>query len=315
MSDSAVFLGCPMMPMSRLSKAELKFAFLWFDQVYFDPFSFDADLTRMYISIAGMEGIGMRRSDFHVLTDVFVPFWRGRSISEAKEFVEHHNRIYDDNGGTFAQEEAGPVGNAHHATVRHLMKMRFEHGFAWEWEEAVRAARGGILTTLLWKWISEPRPMTFLCKPTEEVAVEMLLKSEGGPAGASPEDAGELLLPDLTWVSWRVLVQAKRNSALQSLKRRIVSVSAGASVSEAQRAFADLVASTEDELLEGARPRPFYAGIRGLLTNLPIPPINPLALLDSAYNLARETTRMKDSGWLYLLRDLRRAAERPTPRM
>lgn len=279
-------------------------------QVYFDPFSFDSDLIRkMYISIAGMEGIGMKRSDFHVLTDVFVPFWRGRSISEAKEFLERQDRIYEENGGTFQQKETGLVGSAHHATVRHLMKMRFEHGFAWEWEEAVRAARGGILTTLLWKWISEQRPMTFLCKPTEQVAVEMLLESESGAAGVSPEDAGELLLPDLTWVSWRVLVEAKKSSALKSLKVRIASVSGTGSLSEAQRAFEDLVACTQDELLEGARPRPFYAGVRGLLTNLPVQPINPLGLLDFAYNLARETSRMRDSGWLYLLRDLRRAAE------
>lgn len=102
--------------MGRLSRAEIKFVFLWFDQVLFDPMILDDHIIqRTYVSIFGLEPI--RRSDALAVTDVMVPYDAIVGRKAAEEFVEHQRRTYDENGGTFAQKNVGALGRAHHATV------------------------------------------------------------------------------------------------------------------------------------------------------------------------------------------------------
>lgn len=76
---------------------------------------------------------------------------------------------------------------------------------------------------MLWKWLSDQRPITLFCTPTEQVSVDSLWGEEIGPLGSSPESLGELVLPNFGSVPWRVIVKARGSRAFASLKEKIVS--------------------------------------------------------------------------------------------
>jgi hypothetical protein len=83
---------------------------------------------------------------------------------------------------------------------------------------------------------------------------------------------------------------------------------AGSDLDKARSLLRELEIEALDLIVEKGRPKVTRIVVESVVSNLPIPWINPFSLYFDGRDVAKAVATKNDVGWLYLLRDVRQAA-------
>ena len=164
----------------------------------------------------------------------------------------------------------------------------------------------------LWDHVNREVPCMLQANPDEKRAMtaaqQFAAKAE---EPSTPFSLFEIAIPSLTNVTWNRIVELRRNGYLGALRSKMAEAveRAGASVEAAKKAFDEVEKGVMDDIVELAKPRPRKVSIEAVLANIPGLPVNPASVYFCVRDSVSAVKRSKKFGWLYLLRDIRAAAD------
>lgn len=295
-----------------MSVADVKFGFFWFDRVIFDSLiDGKGPVEHFYNGLFSKEpdrGFVKNNRLCDQVEAFIVPIARvvdGEAIEDVTR--EQSEKLSAWEAPDLSDPD--PVRQAYRAGIEYAAEA--ERNSPWgimaEDDNRFRSARGGIHTVRMWQKILRKGPAALLCTPQEETALRYLGPLKPQTALLEPHRLGRLLLPDLSGLTWEALARAKTSSHYDALLDQIETCLAegDGDVALAKERFKRVTDAIADVALERMRPAPWLATLSAALTNAPISPVNPFALIGSARTIWRDYKAQEDLGWFYLLRDLR----------
>jgi hypothetical protein len=293
----------------------LKLCILWYDEILFqDLGQFDKD--RFLTNVLGSEKNA--RSIIKDLSDVVIPLSArigSDTLNDIRESMlsgyprwgeKHENYTYP--------EPETPEEYAHNRLLAQIESefgvARFSNGM--EIEQAEGRAKVAVDAVTLWNTVNREIPCMLQANRDEKLAMtaveQFAAKAEETP---SPFRLFEMAIPSLSNVPWNQIVELRRNGAMGTLRTKMAEAveRVGANLDAAKQAFEDIEKNAMDDILELARPRPRKVAIEALLANIPGLPVNPASLYFGARDTLSAIKRSNAAGWLYLLRDIRNAAD------
>jgi len=294
-----LFVSCVSEMEEGFRELGAKLATLWFDKIYFDPFR--ADLTdRRYESL--FPAADMCREDRAILTDIWRPISDiaphlcliGARALRAPNWV-HEDESFERGWEAVMANYERQVGAERHE----------DPGFIY----ADGAALSAVDNISMWSELNSRSPCVMRPSKDEQIAAAAIFAggSVNNPYGIF-ESIGAVDLPNLKNVSWSRLAELKKRgdffAPLREKISEVYTLTAHGDISAAKDALLERIDLAEDELLEGARPRPVRTLIENVVTTL----VSPIGLLKSCADTANEIERQDCFAWFYVLRDLKKIA-------
>lgn len=258
-----------------------------------------------------------QRALTHALSDVIRPLDKKLQEHITGDLLRQAQRGYprwgeNDDNYTYPEPE-----NAEQYAHNYLLQLiaqehgvtQFEDGY--DVEQAEGRARVAVDAVALWEGVNVELPCMLQVNRDEKAA---MTAAKQFVLGFGIEDAPfrlfEVAIPSLRDVTWSDVVQFQKNGSIKSLRNKIAHsvASAGANLEAAKSLFDRSEREAIDTMLEGSRPRVKRVAIESILANLPGMAVNPFSLFFGIRDTAAAHKKNKENGWLYLLRDIKRAA-------
>lgn len=291
----------------------LKLCFLWYEEVLFETIG-RYDEGRFFERL--LEGEQNSRKLAHALSDVIIPLDKrvGKDItvdvlSRAGHGYPRWGEKYENY--TYPEPENGEQF-AHNSLLQHIARehgvQRFEDGY--DIEQAEGRARVATDAVLLWERVNNELPCMLQTNGDEKLAMLSAQEfSSGGTVSATPACLFNAEVPSLEKVSWKHVVDFRRNGHIKSLRDKIGQCFeyANCDIDQARALFSKAESEAIEAIVEGEKPHTRRVAIESILANIPGLPINPFSLFFGLRDTAKSFKKSKEHGWLYLLRDIRGA--------
>ena len=287
---------------------KIKLLFLWHDQILFE------DLGRSYDFRFFNDEIGMTPRSFRTeITDILVPLSHRIDYEEKRNFVDRFEVGYPRWGDKWENydypEPQDSYEFAHNALLRRIEAehgiLRFE-GIEVEWAEG--RARVAVDTIKLWEFVNNE--LDCMLHASEDEKAAMHAAQSFVNTNTEVPDAFrlfELAIPSLASVSWQDIVTIKRTGGFSQLRCKMLEafdVALG-DIYRAREVFRDFEDKTINEIIERFRPSVAFVAIESVLSNIPIPIVNPFGLLAGGRSIVAENRKRQQLGWFYALHDLK----------
>lgn len=295
-----------------LRSDHLKLCFLWYDKIIVEPIG-KFDEVAFIRGLLGAETGD--RSVLHAMSDVIVPLDQKLKEEVTGGLIEQGSRGYPRWGDQWENyhypEPETPEEFAHNSLLdliaEELGVKQFEDGY--DIQQAEGRARVAVDAVKLWEGVNAEIPCMLQASPDERAAMEAA-RSFGSPSVITDTSLTllELALPSLRDVPWSEVVRFSQNRSIRSLRQNIsrCAEESGSDIDKARQSFCNLEAEVIDSIIDGSRPRTKRVAFEAVLANIPGLPVNPFSLFLGARDTKHEHQRQRESGWFYLLRDIRR---------
>jgi len=295
----------------------LKLCCLWYDEVLFETLG-QYHQARLFEGLLGNEEDGAKA--IKELTDIILPLDSRVSPEVIEDTLDASRPGYPRWGNKYQNYTyPNPESAEQYAHNRLLQSIADEKGVArfndgFEIELVEGRARIAVDAVRLWQRVNTEVECMF--QATEDERLAMLAAQEFSSMDKQPPAPFSLFqmeVPSLSSVSWRQIVRLRQSSGINSLREKIAKAvqQSATDLVAAKQIFDTLEKHTIDEIVEAAKPKPAKVAIESIFTNIPIPLVNPFGIAASVRDTFRAVKEQKELSWLYLLRDIRRAAESP----
>lgn len=292
----------------------LKLCLLWYDEIIIETIG-DYDEKRFISGLLQSEAPD--RTVSHALSDVIRPLekqlqehitggWRRQAQKGYPRWGDNYENY------TYPEPENAEQ-YAHNCLLEKIAQehgvIRFDDGY--DVEQAEGRARIAVDAVTLWEGVNTELPCMLQANQDEKAA---MTAAKQFTLGASIQDASfslfEIAIPSLLDVTWKEVVQLRKNGSLKSLRDKIAQsvACAGADLETAKSLFDRSEQEAIDAMLESARPRVKRVAIESILANLPGMVVNPFSLFFGIRDTATAHKKNQENGWLYLLRDIKKTA-------
>ena len=190
------------------------------------------------------------------------------------------------------------AGNLESVTLEFLS----EYGYGQDDETDADLEMHNIVTTLVSDieyWQEHFRNSTFIGDEWSDKIVQRL-NSASAPAFGHASRTYDL--PDLSQVSWEDLIDLRQSPFLKDFRRKYVDFQ--------RRGESDNILAIYEEGLERlsdeVRPSVYGQVTKALLANLPLSPVNPVAVASSIEDISKAKKLKSTYGWLFFFREVRR---------
>ena len=291
----------------------LKLCFLWYDEVLIETIG-QYDERRFYENLLGDEA--KERKTAHALSDIVVPLKKranaeligslhdrlGRGYPRWGRDHENYNYPDPENGEQFAHNKLlQHIANEHGVT-------RFEDGY--DIEQAEGRARVAVDAVLLWERVNMELPCMLQTNGDEKLAMLSAQQfSAGEDLAPTPFVLFDTEIPSLEKVTWKKIIEFRRNGSLKSLREKFGKSfdSAGGNLTQAKELFNQSEREAINSIIDDARPNTKRVAVESILANIPGFQFNPFSVFFGLRDTAKSIKKEHDHGWLYLLRDIRKS--------
>lgn len=290
----------------------LKLCYLWYDEVLFETVG-TYDETRFFERLVGDEKNATKT--IKELTDIILPLSSrvgpdliGNTLESA---LRGYPRWCSKNFKNYTYPE--PENAEQYAHNRLLQSIETEHGVAhfeniYDIEQAEGWARVAVDAVLLWERINSEVTCMLQANKDEKLAMTAFQQfSSGVSQSPTPFSLFEIAIPSLSKVSWQKIVKLRRNGGISSLRRKMGDAvqQAGTDLNAAKKLFDEIEKNAIDNIVEKGRPKVKKVAIESILANIPGMVINPFSIFFGIRDTLSAAKKRKDTGWLYLLRDIK----------
>jgi hypothetical protein len=312
--NRALLSGWTAMTDQMLRSDHLKLCFLWYDEILVEPIGEYDESTFIGGLLRAEEN---ERSIAHAMTDVIRPLDRQLQQAIAGDLLTQASRGYPRWGKDFENytypEPQTPAEFAHNRMLELIAQEHGVSGFedGYDIEQAEGRARVAVDAVALWEGVNAELPCMLQAGADERAAMIAARQFTTGPTlDDAPLRLLEMAVPSLCGVSWKDVVRFRSSDALRALRQKLAD-SVDESEGDVERAKILLQQSeqeTLDAMLEVSRPRVKRVAFEAILGNVPGLAVNPFSLYFGARDTVKHYKRQRDSGWFYLLRDIRTTA-------
>jgi len=297
----------------------LKLCYLWYDEVLFETIG-QYEESAFFGRLLG--GESNARKTIKELTDTILPLSRRVSADLiGKRFrippegyprwgPRHENYTYPD------PENAEQY--AHncllHAIEAECGVPKLNDGYAIE--QAEGRARVAVKAVELWERINAEVECMLQAGDDEKLAMMAARQfSAASDEAPTPFSLFSVVVPSLSAVPWQQVVRLRRQTGFSSLREKIAEGVrlAGTDLQSAKQFFDKLEEETVNRVIEMGRPKVLKVAIESIIANLPGLAINPYGVYVGIRDTVSAIRKRKDFSWLYLLRDVRSAAQHADP--
>ena len=293
----------------------LKLCYLWYDEVLFETIG-QYEGARFFERLVGDEDDAEKT--IKELTDIILPLSCRVGTDVIGDVLDPSRHQYPrwgdkDENYTYPDPENAEQ-YAHNRLLQsieaELAVARFENGH--DVQRAEGRARVAVDAVLLWERVNAEVECMLQAGQDERLAMIASQQfSSGSNQSPTPFTLFETAIPSLSNVSWREIARLRRNRGLDSLKEKIADAvrQAATDLNAAKKLFDNLEKNTIDNILEMGRPKVKKVAIESILANIPGMVVNPFSIFLGIRDTFQADKKRKDLSWLYLLRDIRNAAE------
>lgn len=294
----------------------LKLCFLWYDEVIIETVG-AYDERRFINGLLSAESSS--RSLVHEMSDVIRPLDKELQEHVTGGWRTQVQRGFPRWGGIDQNYTYPEPENAEQFAHNHLLELiAKEHGVEqfddeYDVQQAEGRARVAVDAVTLWEGVNAEFPCMLQANRDEKSAMEAA-KEFGAPS--SPQDLStclfEVAIPSFSNLTWVEVLKFRKNGSLKSLRDKIAQsvVIAGSDLNAAKAVFDQVEHQAIDALVETGRPKVKRVAIESILGNLPGMVLNPFSLFFGLRDTRAAYKKNQDHGWLYLLRDIKKAASK-----
>ncbi len=294
---------------------DLKLCCLWYDEILFQMLG-EYDASGFFSRLIG--GEDKPDSTAKALREVMVPLTE-RVSREVLDDVfdasmrEGYPRWGDEYRNYNYPDPETPAEYAHNRLLDHIALehgvSRFEDGY--DIEQAEGLARNSVNAVTLWARVNAEVPCMLQANAYEKIGLEAALQFSSG-VGDNPVASRllQMALPSLSGLTWRQVVDLRRNAGMDSLRALIRDAvqQASGDLGAAKTLLSEFEARATDRIVEAGRPNVKKVAFEAIMGNLPGLAVNPFSVFFGARDTLAAVKKRNEFGWLYLLRDIRRAA-------
>ncbi len=292
----------------------LKLCCLWYDEVLFETLREDDEKNLIQRLVENEENASRTAEE---LSDAIVPLRarvRHDLLGDVKEPLRGYPRWGKQQEHYDYPEPEDAEQYAHNQLLRFI---EAEHGVpeftGWEVEQAEGRARVAVDAVLLWQRVNGELPCMLQARQDEKIAMTAVQEFQSkGSEPVSPIRLLEQAIPSLKEVSWDKVLKLRDSKGVNLLRDKIREAveQAGTDLDRAKKILDDFERDAIEAIVEIGRPNVKKVAIESVLSNIPGALVNPYSVFAGGRDTLGAVKKQAEFGWLYLLRDIRSAAQR-----